>query len=212
MARISTVVTSSAAIASLGPQRERKVLAQALRTFSEERREQLYRDWGIRPTSKGRKQQLIKRLWDPKTTLEMGASRSRLAPWCQPDVTRSCLQERYHCYGCMVYTRIIVGSPGRHQHAFHPPLLTLPVSTDTLPALIDLCGSCSHTCLQRTWSAARSWWWPWWGRTPRSSSCSSSSATRRRVRAEGCGHTAFCHAAVSCEHPMHPFQACSHAL
>ncbi len=80
-----------AAVAPLDPQRERKLLAQALRTaFDEERREQLYRELGIRATSKGRKQQLIKRLWDPKTTLEMGASRSRLAHWCQLNVTQSC--------------------------------------------------------------------------------------------------------------------------
>jgi hypothetical protein len=57
----------------LPTQLERKVLAGALSyTFNSSQREALYEEWGVRSSSKGRKLQLIKKLWDPSLTKDEG--------------------------------------------------------------------------------------------------------------------------------------------
>ncbi|KXZ54627.1 hypothetical protein GPECTOR_4g692 [Gonium pectorale] len=49
---------------------ERKVLAQGLRAFEDAKKEELYIKWGVKHP-KGRKGQLVRKLWDPNNTRDM---------------------------------------------------------------------------------------------------------------------------------------------
>ncbi|GFR48937.1 hypothetical protein Agub_g10944 [Astrephomene gubernaculifera] len=75
---------------------ERKVLAQAMRfTYNEREREMLFDQWGVSAHSKGRKLQLVKKLWDPAKTkdqVSMEASATVVCALAGPDATEQFMQ------------------------------------------------------------------------------------------------------------------------
>ncbi|KAG2433246.1 hypothetical protein HXX76_008315 [Chlamydomonas incerta] len=75
---------------------ERKVLAHAMRySYNESQREELFEAWGVKPNSKGRKVQLVKKLWDPAFTQDQAGIEACAQVVCQlagPDATEQFMQ------------------------------------------------------------------------------------------------------------------------